>query len=182
MALKGDLKFLAGRQRLSIPIVPVRTLEERQLVTQFIQQYGGRATAATFIAMAVHFKERADGRTIFHKLPCILKAYHSQWVKNQSIKALERKIQQPLNMLLRSLADPIPAPPPVAVSPQPAPLLVGAAVTFVPPPNAPSATFEAPSSSSRTSRPCAWSPFCDKMAYECGGWMQAGCACTDCTA
>ena len=57
----------------------------------------------TFDTFAKLFKEKANGKHIFPKLPTILKSYYMTWETNSGIKSTEQALDLPVNALLTNL-------------------------------------------------------------------------------
>ena len=60
-------------------------------------------SAKSFDSLAKLFKEKADGKHIFPKLPTMLKSYYKTWEKNSGIKSTEQALDLSVNALLTEL-------------------------------------------------------------------------------
>jgi len=188
-SLKGDLKFLAERLRLVLPLLPIATKEEIKLFTEFMMSHPN-PTDSNFKALAKLFKEKADGKTIFPKLPSMIKSHYNRWKKNQEIKASRENVGSAAKDLRKKLfmkftcaeeshpselieaaagrerdATTAAAAPAPERQPDEAP----AVHTHVPPLVAPSQKNYVPAHVIVSERRCAWWPFCNKTINVCGG-------------
>ena len=60
-------------------------------------------SAKTFDTLAKLFKEKADGKHSFPKLPTMLKSYYKTWEKNSGMNSTEHELDQSVNALLKEL-------------------------------------------------------------------------------
>lgn len=79
--LKGDLYFIAKQMGLKYPILHIGSSAEIKLFNEFMMSNKG--TKANFKELARIFRDKADGKNIFFKLPSMLKTYHGTWEKIQ---------------------------------------------------------------------------------------------------
>lgn len=61
-----------------------------------------KPTVANFTQLAEEFRRKANGETIFYKLPSMLKSYYKNWEKNHEIKTSERALRGGARALLRN--------------------------------------------------------------------------------
>ena len=61
------------------------------------------STDSNFKALAKLFKEKADGKTIFPKLPSMVKHYYNRWKTNNEIKASRDNVRSEANDLHEKL-------------------------------------------------------------------------------
>jgi hypothetical protein len=73
--LSADLTFFADRMQVKIPPLPPSTKEEFKLSNELMMQ-NPEPNAKRYHTMALIFKQRADGTTIFPKLPVDVKSSH----------------------------------------------------------------------------------------------------------
>lgn len=185
--VKGDLRFVAASMQLELPPLIISTKEERVIFNEFRRSHPGnkRLPQSALVELASIFKTKANGTTIFPKLPSQLAAYDSNFQKISAVKITARKMSVPYNELLRSLSstsrkqcfefldegggkednddvvDEIVVP-------------TSNAVNFIPPMVAPLQTKYIESIESTLStqekKKCVFAPlYCDRMARECGG-------------
>ena len=135
--------------------------------------------------LAELFLTKSDGKTIFPKLPSMLKTYHIRWQQNQLISQIERKLKAPvagvIQKLLRERA--------VQQNDQEENPRLGEvaahvpAINFVPPIAAPQQeAFVETALIKRTKRlmHCFYEPFCDSWADDCGGSRIGKCTRVNC--
>jgi hypothetical protein len=193
--LKGDLWFLAMRMGLAIPLLPIATKYEIAIFTKFMQDHP-KPTDAHFITLAKLYKQKADGKTIFPKLPSMVKSYFNQWKRNQEIKASEENVGAEALRLREQLfkrstcaaeyhiAD-------IIKAVQDAPLVnqqsrafagplqhTGAAQatrSHIPPVVAPMRKEYVKPHEIKSQRRCTWAPFCKHTIDVCGGSNKQKC-------
>ena len=102
--LSGGLKFLAERMKLRGPPLDVSTAKEIQIFNNFMKDLDQPFNSHSIHQLAKHFKERADYKQVFPKLPTMLKRYYKKWKMTQEIKMVKDEMRQPYYDLLRRLA------------------------------------------------------------------------------
>ena len=180
---------------LVLPLLPIATREEIKLFTEFMLSHPN-PTDSNFKALAKLFKEKADGKTIFPKLPSMVKHYYNRWEKINEIKASRDNIGSVAKDLREKLfkkftcaeeshpselieamagrerdattAAAVPAP---ERQPDEAPVVH----THVPPLVAPSQKNYVPAHTIVSERRCAWWPFCSKRINICDGSKKHRC-------
>ena len=80
--LKGGLLFLAECMGLVLALLPIATKEEIKIFTAFMLTHP-KPTDSNFRDLAKLYKEKADGITIFPKLPSMVKSYYIRWKKSR---------------------------------------------------------------------------------------------------
>lgn len=75
--------FLAKRQSVRIPYLPIRTQEEKALFSNLV----GDGFNPDYSRIASDFITKADGESIFYKHPLYIKRYYDLWSKSQNSKA-----------------------------------------------------------------------------------------------
>jgi len=176
---KGDLKFLAERMKLKCPPLPLSTKQEHLIYNDYLKSHPQPATK-NWDELAQIFKNITNGKTVFPKLPSMLKRYYDQWSKNQSIKMIGMQIRGGYNQVLLKLSSERAEAAPFVLQEQ------GIAhnttsstrqpVAFVPPSVAPYQTHEIlMPTTEKTGRSCAWYPFCKANSSVCGGRWRDSC-------
>jgi len=176
---KGDLKFLAERMKLKCPPLPLSTKQEHLINNGYLKSHPQPATK-NWDELAQIFKNITNGKTVFPKLPSMLKRYYDQWSKNQSIKMIGMQIRGGYNQVLLNLSSERAEAAPFVLQEQ------GIAhnttsstrqpVAFVPPSVAPYQTHEIlMPTTEKTGRSCAWYPFCKANSSVCGGRWRDSC-------
>jgi hypothetical protein len=169
--LKGDMLFLALRMGVECPPLPVGHKNEFTIFTRFFLKQP-RVNAQTWSLLSTEFLEKADGNTIFPKLPSMLKAHYSQWKQNQIIRRMEhatrQRIKNSMDHLQRSRSVPAYVDPPLRHTG-----VDGStpAINFVTPPAASQATPFVPSTlrTAEETQFCFYEGFCSARVGECGG-------------
>ena len=189
--LKGDRLFLAECMGLVLALLPIATKEEIKIFAAFMLTHP-KLTDSNFRDLAKLYKEKADGITIFPKLPSMVKSYYIRWKKNQEIKASRRTLGSAAVELREKLfknstsierfhpAESVASPvdlvgAPVAPLPDEEAASTSAVETFVPPIVAPSQQQHIPVHSKTAGHRCAWAPFCQHTREVCGGGKQNMC-------
>lgn len=178
--LKGDLRFMAERMKLNCPPLPIGgRREEIRMFSTFMSLYP-KASDANWRKLSKLFLKKSNGKTIFPKLPSMLKSYHSRWQQNQVIKQLEKKLETPINEVLQQLHRARSAP----TEPEPVLHVVTVAVNvpqrnFVPSVAAAQQSAFLESANSKRAKQgqrCYYEPFCDSWADDCGGVKVGNCS------
>lgn len=194
VTLRGDVRFVAEQTGLIFPLLPIASKEEIKIFTRFMLDHP-QATKSNFIKLAKLYKEKSDGKTVFPKLPSMVKAYYNRWKMNQAIKASQASIGPGAIQLREALfkkstsggevhgldilkeveqysahkKDDVPA---IMCPRQHEHPTVH---VHAPPLAAPAQKSPVPSHSINTGRRCAWFPFCKEIASICGGTVKKRC-------
>ena len=184
--LTGDRRFMAKQMKLRYPILHIGSRQEIRIFNDFMKE--NNATEANFQKLAEIYKNAANGKDVFYKLPNMLKSYSKTWGKNSELKSKEKGLNRDVNILLEELfctrisGDTSKVPPTVKATAAQveetmnaerndneeaatAAMFVGAVEgqgQYVH-----SAINIAPIS--LNDRRCAWFPACGKLQRECGG-------------
>jgi hypothetical protein len=108
-SLKGDLRFMAERMNVKCAPMPVGTADEYRIFSIFVL-HNPKMTDAKFRVLGKEFLAKTDGKTVFPKLPSMLKSHYKQWKKNQVIRQVEREAKQIVDATLEQLQRPQPTP------------------------------------------------------------------------
>ena len=183
--LTNDMKFLAKRMGVKMPPLMVAHKDEIRIFNQFMTNHV-KLNANLQTKLCQLFKLKANGTTIFPKLPSMIKNYEGRWKMNSLIIAAQKTMQDDYERLLKQLTVP------VSIVNQPAKETEGPGETvaammnaatmnsndgvstsFVSPINAPEQNnylkARNPIIQATRDRRCAWYPFCTKMKSECRG-------------
>jgi hypothetical protein len=101
-SLSGDMRFTAESMGLVLPLMPVATVKEMQIFSQCMGMHP-KPTDANIRQCAKIYKEKSNGVDVFPKLPAMVKAYHTRWLKNQAIKKANDAVSQSVVDLRRTL-------------------------------------------------------------------------------
>jgi hypothetical protein len=101
-SLSGDMLFTAESMNLVLPLMPVETVKEFQIFTQFMGRLP-KPSDANFRECAKTYKQKANGVDVFPKLPAMVKAHYNRWQKNQAIKKANDAVGQSVVDLRRTL-------------------------------------------------------------------------------
>ena len=104
--LKGDLLFLASRMKLRGPPLPIVSREERRIFNEFIKNLTSKPTTKNFETLAGRYKDLADYKKVFPKLPSMLRKEYKGWEEGQSLVLLKSKLSNPLYGVLKEFHDP----------------------------------------------------------------------------
>jgi hypothetical protein len=104
--LSGDLRSVAERMKVQCPPTPMGTKEELRIFRDFVFSKP-RPKTADWVALAKIFKENTDCKTVFPKLPSLLKNYFKKFERNVRIKKMQKSIGADYDSLLKSLAKPV---------------------------------------------------------------------------
>jgi len=99
--LKGDRYFMAKQMQLKYPILHIGSVAEIKIYNEFMKDHS--LTPANLKRLAEIYKDSANGKDIFYKLPNMLKTYSKTWAKNSEIKAKEKALIPGINTLLEDL-------------------------------------------------------------------------------
>jgi hypothetical protein len=188
--LKGDLKFLASQMNLELQRLPVASRKEIKIFTEHMIQCSGKPKESDFVALAQKYLIEADGIEIFPKLPTMVRSYFNRWKKNQMIKAAKDSVGPEAKSLLLRLSGSTSAPEHhycgEAIQAEESRTKraqdVGEADAessqgqmFVPPVAAAGQKSYKPATMIRSSKRCAWAPFCNQTIDKCGGSRKSKC-------
>jgi hypothetical protein len=161
--MSADLSFLARQMGVTIPPIMPCTKEEFT------------PTSKTWSKMARVFVSKADGRTIFPKLPSMLRSYDDRWKANQSVKQIQLAVAKGEVGKLKEALRNKRADPSGGREREEAKRYSQKAEKFVPPLSAPKQESEVKPKTQQRDRQCAWEPVCDCLANMCGGWTRIKC-------
>lgn len=188
---KGNMKFIAIRMGLKYPLMHMGSQDEIKIFTDFMTDHA--PTEANFRRLAKIYRQRANGITIFPKLPSVLKSHYKIWEQNRKIKVAENAVNPNVKALLQRLwqslisvkdvyfKNTIEATENKSESKN---VLVAmkeedkenVVAKYVPPTQAPTPKQYIPTTlSNQESRRCAWYPMCNEMARVCNGWHLNAC-------
>jgi hypothetical protein len=103
--LKGDMRFIAARMKVSCPPLPPQGKKEHALINKHFLA-NPKQTTASLTVLAEKFLEQADGINIFPKLVTQLKAGHKKWEQNNLVRIAVREMGRGgYTQLLRNLAS-----------------------------------------------------------------------------
>lgn len=103
--LSGDMRFLAKRMKLVGPPLHISTYEERRIFNSFMRNHP-KPNSKTWLDMAALFKGKADYKTVFPKLPSMLRAHYTKWKVTQELKMIKASIHEKYYTLLKDLGIP----------------------------------------------------------------------------
>ena len=75
-------------------------MKEIKIFNEFMKNHSLMTTNLKKLAEV--FKNSANGRDVFYKLPTMLKSYSKTWAKNSEIKAMEQALVPGINTLLQN--------------------------------------------------------------------------------
>ena len=101
--LKGDIKFLAERMHLTLPPLPISSSTEKKIFNELVALNPG-PSARDFREWATIFLSKSDGKSIFPKLPCMLKCHYNKWKQNSLIILAETSMKDSYATILNDLA------------------------------------------------------------------------------
>ena len=87
--------------RLKYPILHIGSVAEIKIFNEFMKNHS--LTTTNLKKLAEVFKNSANGKDVFYKLPSMLKSYSKTWAKNSEIKAMEQALVPGVNTLLHNL-------------------------------------------------------------------------------
>lgn len=87
------------------PPLHISTMEEMKIFNTFMRDHP-RPTSRTWLEMATFFKGKADYRTVFPKLPSMLRAHYGKWKVTQELKMIKASINEKYYHLLKRLGIP----------------------------------------------------------------------------
>jgi hypothetical protein len=186
--LGGDLLFLACRMKLVCPPVHICTKHEKHVFNEYLKTHPNPKDS-NWKELARLFKSKTDCKTVFPKLPSMVKAYYNQWKESQTIVLLQEKIKEPYTEVLNELARPA-----LGLSAgvrrqkniaresrdsgaRPLDPMAGEHPLPVPPVVAPNQTrYVVTNNHEKRDRQCVYWPRCQKMASVCGGFKKGYCS------
>lgn len=103
------INHLARRQNAKYPFLPVTTIDEKKLFFQFMREHlsseRGKASKPIDIdALTISWNSRANGTTIFYKIPSHLQSHMTAWKKNENIRN-SAKLNYVSNSTIRPSTD-----------------------------------------------------------------------------
>ena len=75
--LVGDMKFMAERTKLRGPPLHIATIEEKKIFNEYMKNNRGR-TQKNWQQLATLYKAKANYKTVFPKLPSMVKLHYSK--------------------------------------------------------------------------------------------------------
>lgn len=103
--LVGDMKFLAERMKLRGPPLHVCTHHERKIFNECLKTHR-KPTARSWDELASLYKVQADYKTVFPKLPSMLRTHHTKWKVNQELAMVKDTIKVGYYDILKKLGTP----------------------------------------------------------------------------
>ena len=187
--LGGDLHFMAKRMGVKYPPLPPFTISEFSMIKEFCHTHPGQKTV-DIVNLCKKFKQLSDGKTIFPKLPSMIKPAIKRWKVNQEIQVLELQVKGSYGDIIDAFAsEEVSMPPPKAPKKQSSSkrqrdsttgeIEIDTALPVLPPPHVP--PMSAPSQSQPVATTaskdtqCAWWPVCVSDARTCGGTEKSRC-------
>ena len=104
--LNGGMLFLAQRMGLRGPPMDVDHPKERSIFNNFMRACPGKPTSGRLRTLAKLFKQKADYRTVFPKLPSMLNRHYNIWKQKQDVVMAVSSMKEPYYCLLKQLASP----------------------------------------------------------------------------
>ena len=194
--LKGGLRFMAQRMKVSCPPMPVSTKVEHHMLNTFLSHHP-KYKKKDLVELCKDFHRKSNGKTIFPKLVSLLSPAIERWKINQQTIRIGLQTQEGFTKLLEriqtyvSLEPPSPLPLTQAlVLPSEAqphvnwraaqPATTTALALHVGPPSTTGQTVAVTSrqslgsgrgtvSTAQKSCDCAWYLFCKEKVCKCGG-------------
>lgn len=103
--LAGDMKFLAERMKLTGPPLHVATKEEKRIFNEFLKSCP-KPTTKSWEQLAALYKTKADYKTVFPKLPSMLRTHYTKWKLNQELVMVKDSISVGYYDVLKKLGTP----------------------------------------------------------------------------
>ena len=192
--LKGDLLFMAKRMEVKYPPLPPCTEQEFGMIKNFCASHPGQTTVE-IERFCETFRQKSDGKSVFPKLPTMIKPAIKRWAINQEIKMLRMRVGNSYGDIIEAFkSDEVNLSPPDASnqhsrkrprannnSATSATTEVETALTVqqaphVPPMSAPSQIQPVATSTGTVKQQCAWWPLCELDAQICGGIKKHRCS------
>jgi len=104
--IKGDVKFVARKMGIELPPLPISTKEERKLFNEFRRDNctGSKLGPTKVHELCTLYKSKADGVSIFPKIPSQIQSYEVFWGKHNIVRTTMRKMKLPYQSLLMDLS------------------------------------------------------------------------------
>jgi hypothetical protein len=104
--LSGELRFLAERMRLRGPPLDMGHPNEMKIFHDFMKEHAGKLSGKNLKFLSAIYKRKSDYKTIFPKLPSMLRRHYQTWKDSQEVVLAKESMKAPYYTLLRKLADP----------------------------------------------------------------------------
>ena len=92
---------MAKQMQLRYPILHIGSRHEIRIFNDFMKEH--KPTEANFKKLAEIYKNAANGKDVFYKLPNMLKSYSKTWGKNSELRSKEKGLNRDVNILLGEL-------------------------------------------------------------------------------
>jgi hypothetical protein len=187
--LTGDLLFVAKRMKVKCPPLHLEGPHEKKIFNEFVKAHP-KPTTQHWKELAARFLLLTNCKTIFPKLPSMLKSYYNRWKDSQLIVMAEEEMKSDYHALLMELAKPgrgsaskaieqqLSAQRELAEGTELEATLQAAPenVLPVPPLAAPGqVSFVHLASSQKRDRRCCYFPCCSMMVSKCNGYKRGMC-------
>ena len=80
--LKNDIRLMAEQMKVTMPPLMIAHKDERRIFNDFMTN-NSKLTKKKIEDLCAIFKEKANGMTIFPKLPSMIKKYETNWKKTR---------------------------------------------------------------------------------------------------
>ena len=198
--LVGDALFVATQMKVTCPPRDIQSPEERKIFNDFLEKHAGEPKSKQFEQLASIYLEATDCKSIFPKLPSMLRSYYQRWADTRLVIASQEAMKSTYSCLLNELARPATkklstidtggskqADIAVGIAPMAAAASALSKTTEgskqvaaelpVPPIVAPSQRKFVPMESTNgPQRRCVFYPFCDRYVSQCGGQRKTSCS------
>ena len=105
---------MAKRMGVKYPPLPPFTISEFSMIKEFCHTHPGQKTV-DIVNLCKKFKQLSDGKTIFPKLPSMIKPAIKRWKVNQEIQVLELQVKGSYGDIIDAFAsEEVSMPPPKA--------------------------------------------------------------------
>jgi hypothetical protein len=95
LLVSRDYRFMAEMEGVELPpSLPIKGHEENKLFNCIMKERTMKGKSANWDLMAEEFLKRADGKTIFPKLPQLLKSHYTTWKFSRLIKAFQELVKE----------------------------------------------------------------------------------------
>lgn len=188
--LKGDLLFMAKRMGVKYPPLPPSTEQEFGMIKNFCASHPGQKSV-DIERLCENFRQKSDGKSVFPKLPSMIKPGIKRWEINQEIKMLRMRVGDSYGDIIEAFkSDEVRLSPPDAsnqhsrkrprannsVTTEVEAALAVQEPPYVPPMSAPSQIQPVATSTGAVVKPCTWWPLCKLDAHICGGIEKHRCS------
>jgi len=95
---------MALKMKLTMPPMPISHLHEIKIFNDFIKE-NPSFTSNNISNLAIIFKEKSNGTTVFPKLPSLIKQYYKRWEANSLIQLAQNTMKTNLNELLEKFSN-----------------------------------------------------------------------------